>query len=128
MNRILQRKLSLNRIIFKNLQAPNRSNPWSVSQETKSIAMSGPRYFILLKSRFEQTDMSIQPNPPCAQELIGNVPITFVNSRVVACDGGELGHPKVFMNLDQGNPMSCGIFICFIFLGYCGKRFQRTHD
>jgi NADH dehydrogenase (ubiquinone) Fe-S protein 6 len=94
----------------KKLQAPNRNKTWSLSQQSKEKAMTGPR--------FEQTDFSVQPAPLSAQELISKVPVKFVDSRVVSCDGGELGHPKVYINLDQGKATSCG---------YCGQRFQLKH-
>ncbi|KAI9002694.1 zinc-finger domain-containing protein [Gaertneriomyces semiglobifer] len=93
-------------------QAPNRVKTWSQTQNPKSEAMTGPR--------FEQTDMDLQPNPPSAEELIKQVPVTFVETRTVACDGGggALGHPKVWLNLDKNEPQSCG---------YCGLRFQKKH-
>ena len=34
-----------------------------------------------------------------AIELIKKVPVKVVHSRIVSCDGGELGHPKVYINL-----------------------------
>lgn len=92
------------------LQASNRTKTWSLSQQEKEKAMSGPR--------FQQTQLSMQPNPQSAMELISKVAVKFVDSRVVSCDGGELGHPKVFINLDQGKATSCG---------YCGQRFQLKH-
>ncbi|KAI8899881.1 zinc-finger domain-containing protein [Globomyces pollinis-pini] len=91
-------------------QSSNKPDTWSASQAPKSIAMSGPR--------FEQTNMDLQPNPLSAQELIAQVPVTMVEGRKISCDGGggALGHPKVYINLDNSGPMSCG---------YCGLRFQQ---
>ena len=45
-----------------------------------------------------------------AQELIASVPVTLVEGRVAVCNGGggALGHPKVYINLDQGKATSCG--------------------
>ncbi|KAI9100476.1 zinc-finger domain-containing protein [Phlyctochytrium arcticum] len=93
-------------------QAANRSEVWSAHQQKKQVAMSGPR--------FEQTDLSLQPNPLSAQELINQVPVKFVSARRVSCDGGggALGHPKVYLNLDKDGPQPCG---------YCGLRFQQEH-
>eukprot|EP00842_Homolaphlyctis_polyrhiza_P001377 jgi/Hompol1/223/HPOL_000678-RA len=93
-------------------QASNRTTTWSQSQLEKAKATVGPR--------FEQTNWDLQPNPLSAQELIKAVPITFVEGRKVSCDGGggALGHPKVYINLDKDQPMSCG---------YCGLRFQQKH-
>ncbi|KAJ3155388.1 hypothetical protein HDU86_004290 [Geranomyces michiganensis] len=91
-------------------QAPNRPAVWSEHQQNKAIAMTG--------ARFEQTDIDLQPNPLSAQELIAQVPVRMVSGRRVACDGGggALGHPKVYINLDRGEPEPCG---------YCGLRFQQ---
>ncbi|KAI8920649.1 zinc-finger domain-containing protein [Entophlyctis helioformis] len=94
-------------------QASNRATTWSPSQKAKQAATTGPR--------FEQTNWDLQPNPPSAQELIQAVPIKWVEARRVSCDGGggALGHPKVYINLDKDQPMSCG---------YCGLRFQQKHS
>ncbi|KAJ9059111.1 hypothetical protein DSO57_1005910 [Entomophthora muscae] len=94
-------------------QAPNRVKPWSDKQAHRGDVMVGPR--------FEQTDFSAQPFPQAAVELIYEVPVKHVNARVVSCDGGggALGHPKVYINLDQNIPMPCG---------YCGLRYQFDHS
>eukprot|EP00117_Sycon_ciliatum_P025883 scpid86747/ scgid21379/ NADH dehydrogenase [ubiquinone] iron-sulfur protein 6, mitochondrial; Complex I-13kD-A; NADH-ubiquinone oxidoreductase 13 kDa-A subunit len=57
-----------------------------------------------------------QVNPNFANELIAQVPPKEVEDRVVYCDGGDpsIGHPKVYLNLDQSGPHSCT---------YCGLRF-----
>ncbi|KAI9144734.1 zinc-finger domain-containing protein [Paraphysoderma sedebokerense] len=74
--------------------------------------MTGPR--------FEQVDMEAQPNPPSAMELIAQQPVRKVHGRVAVCDGGggALGHPKVYINLDQPGAHDCG---------YCGLRFEQEH-
>ncbi|KAI9251714.1 zinc-finger domain-containing protein [Sporodiniella umbellata] len=91
-------------------QASNRVATWSENQRAKSEALVGPR--------FEQTDINTQPNPMAAVELIAEEPIRFVKQRITSCDGGggPLGHPKVYINLDQPGPKPCG---------YCGIRFQK---
>ncbi|KAI9230568.1 MAG: zinc-finger domain-containing protein [Piptocephalis tieghemiana] len=93
-------------------QAPNRMDTWSENQADRATAMSGPR--------FEQTDMSAQPRPMSAMELIAEVPVQMVEKRIATCDGGggPLGHPKVFINLDEGKPVPCH---------YCGIRFQQAN-
>lgn len=55
-----------------------------------------------------------------AMELIAMVPPIVVDNRVAVCDGGSgpTGHPRVFINLDNGKPNPCG---------YCGLRFQMRH-
>ncbi|KAG2206939.1 hypothetical protein INT46_005459 [Mucor plumbeus] len=94
-------------------QAENRTTTWSKSQRAKADALVGPR--------FEQMDLSTQPNPMAAIDLIAEVPIRFVKERVTHCDGGggSLGHPKVYINLDKAGPHACT---------YCGIRFQKPED
>jgi NADH dehydrogenase (ubiquinone) Fe-S protein 6 len=41
-------------------------------------------------NRFEQSDMSMQPKPQPAIDLIAQQPIQKVEKRVVSCDGGGL--------------------------------------
>lgn len=38
----------------------------------------------------------------------------YVTDRVVACDGGKLGHPRVFLNLASRGEAVCP---------YCSRRF-----
>ncbi|KTW32222.1 uncharacterized protein T551_00904 [Pneumocystis jirovecii RU7] len=67
--------------------------------------------------RFEQTDFNLQPQPESAIELIANIPIKFSNQRVVSCDGGgKLGHPKIYINLDENEDISCS---------YCAPYFKN---
>lgn len=61
-------------------QAPNYSTTWSASQASRPGPGAGPR--------FEQTDMSLQPNPLSAMELIAEEPIRLVQGRKAVCDGG----------------------------------------
>jgi len=95
-------------------QAPDRAATWSKRQQPKYLAITGPR--------FANVDISAQPNPKAAIEMIKEAPIVMVETRTAACDGdGPLGHPRVFLNLDKsGHPMSCM---------YCGRKFlQKSHD
>ena len=71
----------------------NISKTWSQKQMPKSMALRG--------ARFETVDISKQPNPAPAIELIAKIPINQVHENIVACDGGgdKLGHPKIFINL-----------------------------
>ncbi|KAF0300224.1 NADH dehydrogenase [ubiquinone] iron-sulfur protein 6, mitochondrial [Amphibalanus amphitrite] len=64
------------------------------------------------------TERTKQVNPQFAIDLIAQVPPKVCTERVVSCDGGggALGHPKVFINLDQPGNHTCG---------YCGLRFVR---
>ncbi|GAA6044244.1 hypothetical protein JCM8097_002195 [Rhodosporidiobolus ruineniae] len=93
-------------------QAPNRATPWSKSQAARTEAMVGPR--------FEQTAEAYQPRPLAAVELIAEEPIRLVQGRVAACDGGggALGHPRIFINLDQPGAHGCT---------YCGIRYEQDH-
>ncbi|TFK30436.1 NADH:ubiquinone oxidoreductase kDa subunit [Coprinopsis marcescibilis] len=90
-------------------QAPNFPSTWSTSQAPRPQAGSSPR--------FEQTNMDFQPQPLSAMELIAQEPIRLVKGRKAVCDGGgPLGHPKVYINIDQPGPRACG---------YCGIRFEQ---
>ena len=58
-----------------------------------------------------------QTNTRWAMDLIAEVPPIMVDTRIVACTGGPnpaLGHPKVFINLDNHDPVTCI---------YCGLRY-----
>ena len=61
-------------------QSPNYPTTWSTSQHPRPGLQSGPR--------FEQTDISLQPNPLSAIELIAQEPIRLVQGRKAVCDGG----------------------------------------
>ncbi|CAH1779110.1 unnamed protein product [Owenia fusiformis] len=63
-------------------------------------------------------DKSKTVNTRHAADLILEVPPIASQSRVVSCDGGggPLGHPKVYINLDQEGNHSCT---------YCGLRFYK---
>ncbi|KAJ3790984.1 zinc-finger domain-containing protein [Lentinula aff. detonsa] len=93
-------------------QAPNHASTWSTNQRTRPTAGSGPR--------FEQTAMQLQPNPLSAMAMIAEEPIRVVDGRKAVCDGGggPLGHPKIYINLDQPGARACG---------YCGIRFEQRH-
>ncbi|KTW29163.1 hypothetical protein T552_01120 [Pneumocystis carinii B80] len=75
--------------------------------------------FRAIGPRFEQTDFDLQPRPDSAIKLIENTPIRFSKQSVVSCNGGDgsLGHPKIYINLNKNEPVSCG---------YCGIRFQKV--
>ncbi|KAL8873076.1 MAG: hypothetical protein Q9174_001397 [Haloplaca sp. 1 TL-2023] len=96
----------------RQMQAPNRSEPWSRSQQPRERAMSGPR--------FEQTIMEYQPQPQAAIELIHKQPVRWTKQRVVSCDGGggPLGHPRIFINVDKPKINWCT---------YCGLPFAHEH-
>ncbi|KAJ2710873.1 hypothetical protein H4R19_003527 [Coemansia spiralis] len=94
-------------------QAPNRAVTWSETQR--------PRADIIEDPRFVQTDPDGQPRPMAAIELIAEEPVREVEGRLACCDGGDgaLGHPRVWINLDEGKAEDCG---------YCGLRFrQKPH-
>ncbi|KAL8293743.1 hypothetical protein RQP46_000444 [Phenoliferia psychrophenolica] len=93
-------------------QSPNRAGTWSKAQASRPDAMTGPR--------FEQTAQAFQPQPLAAIELIAEQPIRLVSGRTAACDGegGSLGHPRIFINLDKPGPKACN---------YCGLRFEQDH-
>lgn len=61
-------------------QAPNYAAKWSTNQRARPVAGENPR--------FEQTDMSLQPQPLSAMEMINAEPIRLVDGRKAVCDGG----------------------------------------
>ncbi|KAJ1962128.1 hypothetical protein GGI12_002832 [Dipsacomyces acuminosporus] len=83
-------------------QAPNREVTWSDNQRPREDIISDPR--------FVQVDFDGQPRPMAAIELIAEEPVRQVEGRLACCDGGggALGHPRVWINLDEGKPESCG--------------------
>ncbi|RKP26925.1 hypothetical protein SYNPS1DRAFT_11453, partial [Syncephalis pseudoplumigaleata] len=83
-------------------QAPNRSQVWSDNQRARAVAIDN--------ARFEQTDLEAQPRPMAAIDLIAEIPVIQVASRKAVCNGGggALGHPRVYINLDDGQPQACG--------------------
>ncbi|KAL1405975.1 hypothetical protein Q8F55_007657 [Vanrija albida] len=83
-------------------QSPNVAGTWSRDQQPKAAAFD--------TARFEQVDIPTQPDSLSAMGLVNEQPITFVDKRVVSCDGGggPLGHPKIFINLDKEGPRACG--------------------
>ncbi|KAJ2744755.1 hypothetical protein GGI20_002724 [Coemansia sp. BCRC 34301] len=90
-------------------QAPNREVAWTKSQRERVDIVDDPR--------FVQMELDGQPRPLAAIELIAEEPVRMVDGRLACCDGGDgaLGHPRVWINLDEGKPESCG---------YCGLRFE----
>lgn len=60
-------------------------------------------------------------NQQFAIDLIAEAKPIACTERVVHCDGenGPLGHPRVFINLDQPGNHACG---------YCGLRFYLKND
>ncbi|KAJ9602201.1 hypothetical protein H2200_013321 [Cladophialophora chaetospira] len=95
------------------MQAPNRASVWSRNQMPRELAMSGPR--------FEQTIIAAQPQPYAAIDLIHKQPVRWVDSKIVACDGGggPLGHPRIFINTDK--PQIC-------WCTYCGLPYAHTKN
>ncbi|XP_020613511.1 NADH dehydrogenase [ubiquinone] iron-sulfur protein 6, mitochondrial-like [Orbicella faveolata] len=67
------------------------------------------------------TDRQKEVNEKFAIDLIDEEPPKEIHGRHVWCDGGggALGHPKVYINLDQNGPHACG---------YCGLRFVMAAE
>lgn len=73
-------------------------------------------------ARFENQSLrEKEVNTRFAIDLIEEAPPIPVQNRYTFCEGGDgpLGHPRVFINLDQPGNHSCG---------YCGLRFYQEHD
>lgn len=98
-------------------QAPNRAQIWSNSQQSRlDVVAKHPH-------RFVQKDLSLQPRPYAAIELIAKEPIRYLShheGNIAVCDGNRgntlQGHPKVYINLDQPKASTCG---------YCGLRYAK---
>ena len=58
----------------------------------------------------------IQPQPWAAIDLIHQQPVRWRKESLASCDGGggPLGHPRIFINLDQPAIVPCN---------YCGLPF-----
>lgn len=95
-------------------QAPNRATTWSASQESRLNVIGNHPY------RFVQRDLEQQPRPYAAIDLIAQEPVRYLHENIAVCDGNRgltlQGHPKVFINLDQPKPATCG---------YCGLRYAK---
>merc|ERR1711997_202887 len=113
--------------LFKNaLQA---SKPMSVASfhSTKMVANdqmthTGQTWSEDDKRNLRFMDRTKQTNTRWAADLIAEVPIIKVKTRIVACTGGDnpaLGHPKVYINLDTHEPVCCI---------YCGLRYQLDFE
>ncbi|KFM59692.1 NADH dehydrogenase [ubiquinone] iron-sulfur protein 6, mitochondrial, partial [Stegodyphus mimosarum] len=104
---------------FKSLSHP-LSNKLIISKpKDDKITHTGQKFDEEDKRMVRFLDREKQVNPHFAIDLINSIPPKPVKERVVWCDGGggALGHPKVYINLDQG-PQACG---------YCGLRFELDH-
>ncbi|GMM29770.1 hypothetical protein DAMA08_025150 [Martiniozyma asiatica (nom. inval.)] len=95
-------------------QSPNRSTIWSPSQKSREEIFKKD-------TRFVGKDLSKQPQPLAAIDLIASVPIIKVHDRIAVCNGTDFvqGHPKVYINLDKPGAHSCG---------YCGLRYELDGD
>eukprot|EP00051_Salpingoeca_urceolata_P023698 m.407736 g.407736 ORF g.407736 m.407736 type:complete len:183 (-) comp20140_c1_seq21:175-723(-) len=93
-------------------QNPFLTTPDTTTHTGQKFAVDDPR-----NARFVNDLKEVNTN--VAADLIDQVPPIVVDGRKVACDGGDgnLGHPKVFINLDQPGPQACG---------YCGLRFVQA--
>ncbi|XP_063778886.1 NADH dehydrogenase [ubiquinone] iron-sulfur protein 6, mitochondrial [Pseudophryne corroboree] len=60
-------------------------------------------------------------NEQFAINLIAEQPVNDSENRIVSCDGegGALGHPKVYINLDKETKIGT--------CGYCGLQFKQKH-
>lgn len=92
-------------------QAPNRNATWSRSQAERSQ--------VVKHAKFLQKDLSKQPQPYAAIDLIAQQPVRYIPDRIAVCQGQKQlgqGHPKIYINLDPKRPAVCG---------YCGLRFAQ---
>eukprot|EP00009_Paramoeba_aestuarina_P005751 CAMPEP_0201521788 /NCGR_PEP_ID=MMETSP0161_2-20130828/16257_1 /ASSEMBLY_ACC=CAM_ASM_000251 /TAXON_ID=180227 /ORGANISM="Neoparamoeba aestuarina, Strain SoJaBio B1-5/56/2" /LENGTH=120 /DNA_ID=CAMNT_0047920497 /DNA_START=177 /DNA_END=539 /DNA_ORIENTATION=+ len=86
------------------------SSPSSLFQQTRSVSFDQQAMAELNKNRKLY-------KPPAAKDLIAMVKPIVVNDSTVMCCGDEspeLGHPVVFINLENPGLNACG---------YCGQTF-----
>lgn len=71
------------------------------------------------RARFVGRQKEVNEN--FAITLVAEEPVTHIEDRVVSCDGdgGALGHPKVYINLDKDTKVGT--------CGYCGLQFKQKH-
>ncbi|CDR44109.1 CYFA0S13e03598g1_1 [Cyberlindnera fabianii] len=90
-------------------QAPNRATPWSSSQAARKDVIN--------HAKFLDRDLSLQPRPYAAIDLIAQQPVRFIDDRIAVCQGNKQhgqGHPKIYINLEPKRAHPCG---------YCGLRY-----
>ncbi|KAL3105537.1 hypothetical protein niasHT_026971 [Heterodera trifolii] len=104
----------------KNVPVPSPNEMAQRPAEYDELTHTGQAWDIAdwRRSRFEY--MPKQVNPNIAAHLIAELAPVPSEERVVRCDGGhrELGHPRVYINLDKPGTHACG---------YCGQRFYNVH-
>eukprot|EP00732_Lithocolla_globosa_P007959 Lithocolla_globosa_v1_NODE_10758_length_566_cov_25.433852.p1 type:complete len:132 gc:universal NODE_10758_length_566_cov_25.433852:530-135(-) len=87
---------------------PDAGRTWSKSQAPRLEQMKGPRF---------EVDLELQPLPPPAIDFVAEQKPIEVKGGKVACGGGPLEHPRVYINLDDGDNQTCG---------YCGKIYVQA--
>ncbi|ONH68071.1 Lactobacillus shifted protein [Cyberlindnera fabianii] len=84
-------------------QAPNRATPWSSSQAARKDVIN--------HAKFLDRDLSLQPRPYAAIDLIAQQPVRFIDDRIAVCqvtsNHGQ-GHPKIYINLEPKRAHPCG--------------------
>ena len=99
----------------KKVQIPDEITPQTVTHTGHTWGNDDTRNTRYLS---KEGILEKQTNERWAIDLIEEVPPIIVTTRIVACTGGDnpaLGHPKVFINLDNHEPVCCI---------YCGLRYQ----
>lgn len=98
----------------------------SSTSSTSSSTIANPSHNRQLDARLEQSRPALfdKNGLLSAQNAIKSQPLIVVqnSSNVACCDGGEIGHPKVYMNLDdtdaeEGRGVSCK---------YCGLVYAKS--
>lgn len=90
-----------------------------VSPTGEKITHTGQVYDDKDYRRIRFVDRQKEVNENFAIDLIAEQPVSEVQTRVIACDGGggALGHPKVYINLDKETKTGT--------CGYCGLQFRQ---
>ncbi|KAG5452941.1 putative NADH dehydrogenase [ubiquinone] iron-sulfur protein 6, mitochondrial [Clonorchis sinensis] len=113
MRPILTQRFRLARLFFA---------PFSTVDSATEITHTGQKFAPddYSVARFSLSEKLV--NRQFAEKLIAEVPPIPCTEHIVSCDGGggALGHPKVYINLDQPGSHTCG---------YCGLRYYlKGHE
>ncbi|KAK0074302.1 hypothetical protein PV325_008550 [Microctonus aethiopoides] len=115
-------------LLLRNSGKSNRKTPVVTKTSRTNVSWqaidiethTGQKFDIEDKRLVRFVDKVKEVNKQWAIGLIDQVPPESSNNRIVSCNGngGPLGHPKVYINLDKPGNHTCG---------YCGLRFHKDH-
>ncbi|XP_015797262.2 NADH dehydrogenase [ubiquinone] iron-sulfur protein 6, mitochondrial [Nothobranchius furzeri] len=101
--------------------APAHQYNVDVSSTGEPITHTGQVFDVNDPRRVRFVGKHKEVNTNFAIKLVAEEPVSYVETRVISCDGGggALGHPKVYINLDKDTKVGT--------CGYCGLQFKQKH-